>query len=230
MTEYTHKGLAGDSQIYSEQADVYEQFSQAEDFDGLVFNALKPIVQNKTVLDLGCGTGKYLSLLAPYAKEIIGLDAAEDQLRVSREKTSQYNNVTLLAGDITEVDLSQYSFDVIIACWVLPTIRNKDKRLQSINRVMQQLTPNGAFYAVENDSSGFFEKIRNRIPQSTSYNTWLEQEAGFTLFKDFKSRFVFKDAKTAKLVFAKIWGSEVASYITSREIEHNIVIFKSHKT
>ena len=101
------------SDIYYTQADVYEAFSAAEDAAGLALAELLPSIKDKMVLDLGCGTGKYTSLLAPHAEHITGLDAAPAQLEIAKARTKNFTNVDFIKGDAAEVRLT-CTYDVVL--------------------------------------------------------------------------------------------------------------------
>jgi len=69
-----NKNLLKDSNAYYNRNDYYEIFSQAEDGEGKVSNYLKNISKNKIIVDAGCGTGKFLSILEENSKQYIGID------------------------------------------------------------------------------------------------------------------------------------------------------------
>ena len=84
-----HRMMSG-ADIYSEHSLTYELFSRAEDFPNFVGEYLKERLSNKVVLDIGCGTGKYLNLLAPITNEYLGLDCSQEQLMVASKKAIFY--------------------------------------------------------------------------------------------------------------------------------------------
>jgi len=102
------------SEIYYERAEIYDALSEAEDADNKVFDWLLPHITGKTVLDLGCGTGKYLRLFAPHAKHITGLDASEAQLTIAQRKLPDIDNVILVQGDAVSAPLPNPEYEVVI--------------------------------------------------------------------------------------------------------------------
>ena len=56
----TKLNLSEKSKNYYEENDIYELFSIAEDYPNKIYKYLLPKIKNKTILDLGCGTGKFM--------------------------------------------------------------------------------------------------------------------------------------------------------------------------
>ena len=57
----------------------------------------------KTVLEIGCGDGRYLEMLAPIVGEILGIDYAEYLVNVSRNRTKHLDNVKVLQGNAKDL-------------------------------------------------------------------------------------------------------------------------------
>ena len=125
---YVKNSLAEKSEIYYERSEIYEKLCQAEDFEGKVMEFLAPRLSGLRVLDVGCGSGKYVKLLAPVAQWITGVDAALGQLEIARSKTQGMANVDLVLGDAAGAPLIGAPFGAAIACWMLGTIAGERKR------------------------------------------------------------------------------------------------------
>ncbi|KAL0963936.1 hypothetical protein UPYG_G00315550 [Umbra pygmaea] len=65
-------------------------------------------------VDLGCGTGQNTRLLAPYFKEIIGIDVSEGQLEEARAVPG-FNNITYRMGTAEELPFPDGSVDLLTA-------------------------------------------------------------------------------------------------------------------
>lgn len=63
-------------------------------------------------LDLGCGTGLYGDILRSSGRDVIGVDASRDQLRIAA------NREPVVAGDATQLPFRDGSFDDLAAIWV----------------------------------------------------------------------------------------------------------------
>lgn len=216
------------SEIYYEQAAIYDRLSEAEDAANKAFDWLLPHIKGKNLLDLGCGTGKYCELFAPYAQHIKGVDAAEAQLEIAKRKTQNFDNVKLVHGDAAHLDLKDKQYDVVIACWMLGTILDIDKRQNVLKRIENTIAPNGSFFLIENNSSGEFEDIRDKTKASKTYNTWLTDSCGFKPAMTAATFFAFDSTEEAQNIIGSIWGDKVAKRVRKPTINHDIIIF--HKS
>jgi len=222
------RNLMADSSVYASDAELYDLFSTAEDADGKVFTALLPHIQGRSVLDVGCGTGKYVALFAPHARHITGVDAAAAQLAVAKNKNRPLGNVTLVEGDAATAPLPQPAYDVILSTWAIGTILDPAHRQAVLARMYSLLAPGGRIFLVENDLGGDFEEIRgrNNDPQqrTKTYNDFLQAE-GFAVHARIDARFVFASDEAARAVFQRIWGDAAAARVPGHEIGHKIIIF-----
>ncbi len=118
---------------------------------------LPPELEGRTVLDLGCGTGRdvYLAskLVGPHGK-VIGVDMTEEQLAVARKYIySQMErfgysepNVEFLHGyieDLKSVGIEDNSIDVVISNCVINLSPDKEAVFSEISRVLK---PGGELY------------------------------------------------------------------------------------
>jgi len=114
----------------------------AEPLDDLPFY-LQQVDINKSVLELGAGTGRILIPLAAHCKEIVGVDYSADMVERCEAKlrglSSNAIRATMMVGDITHLDLLR-KFDLIIAPY----------------RVMQALE-------TDDEVKGFFDTIRRHL-------------------------------------------------------------------
>lgn len=223
-------GLSEYSVFYKENAPVYEKFSKAEDAPERILKAISPKLKGRTVLDVGCGTGKYIKLLAPHVKAYYGLDISAHQLLIAKKKVYAFKNVKLICADASKMKLPSSFFDVAVAFWAVSPIAGWERKERAIAEVLRTLKHSSSFYLVENGVSGFFEKIRGarRRGETQEYNQWLKKR-GFKVIKRIKTYFEFTSQKEARKVFGKIWGNEVGSQIKTKRVGHNILIFEKRK-
>lgn len=222
--------LSEKSKNYYEENDVYEIFSIAEDYPNKIYECLYPKIKDKIVLDLGCGTGKFMQKFYKDTIKYYGLDLSNEQLNIAKGKVKS-NNVEFICCSAENIPLPDNSVDVIISTWVLGTILEDDRRNQVLNEMKRVLKKDDSIYLVENDIGGEFEEIRNRYPDITrtkEYNDWIESH-GFICNNKFETYFKFDNENQAKNVFANIWGNEIGNKVNSNIIKQNIVIYKYTK-
>ena len=76
-----------------------------------------------TVLDVGCGMGKYLKVVSDHAKEVIGMDLSDALIR-ARELLKGRRNVHLIQGNILSPPVRPGSIDLVYSVGVLHHIPN----------------------------------------------------------------------------------------------------------
>lgn len=105
-------------------------------------HAIAPLHPGETVLDIGCGAGMDLLLAARKVApggHAIGVDMTEAMLdRASACATSAgLHNVDVKLADATALPLPDASVDVVMSNGVLNLVREKDKALGEIWRVLR---------------------------------------------------------------------------------------------
>jgi predicted TPR repeat methyltransferase len=72
----------------------------------------------RRALEVGCGEGVFLKLLAPLCDQVTGSDISEEAIRRAREYCRDVKNVTLEAGNIADRAWKE-PFDLVVATDVL---------------------------------------------------------------------------------------------------------------
>jgi len=102
--------------------------------------------QIKTILEVGCGTGNFTSMLAagyPAAK-IVALDFSPEMIAIARNKTSTPNIEFICAeGEFFLQNGLEKSFDLVVSNGSLQWFSNINKALDNISRI---LTPGGSMF------------------------------------------------------------------------------------
>lgn len=220
--------LSEKSKNYYEENDIYEIFSIAEDYPNKIYECLLPKIKDKIVLDLGCGTGKFMQKFYNETTKYYGLDLSNKQLSIAKRKINS-NSVNFICCSAEDIPLPNNSIDVIISTWVLGTILEVDRRNKVLEEMKRVLKHDGNIYLVENDIGGEFEEIRNRYPdikKTKEYNDWIENN-GFVCENRFETYFKFEDKIQAKNVFTNIWGEEIGNKVNNNIIKQNIIIYKN---
>lgn len=125
-------------------ADEYNVFTDAAN-DKIIdqFVALTGLPPGSKVVDLGCGSGIFTSLLAKRGYIASGVDLSPKLIELAR---SQYPGIAFHVGDIEALDFADGSFDGVMLSGVVHHI--PDARLCA-REVARILRPGGAFYAFD---------------------------------------------------------------------------------
>lgn len=222
--------LSEKSKNYYKENDVYEIFSIAEDYPNKIYEYLLPKIKDKIVLDLGCGTGKFMQKFYKEASKYYGLDLSNEQINIAKKKVNS-SQVQFMCCSAENIPLLDNSLDIIISTWVLGTILETERRNKVLKEMKRVLKKEGNIYLVENDIGGEFEEIRNRYPdirRTKEYNNWIESH-NFNCVNKLETYFKFDNENQAKNVFTNIWGTEIGNKVNSNIIKQNIVIYKYTK-
>ncbi len=114
-------------------------------------------VEPKAILDLGCGTGKFLEcFIKSKTWEIsVGLDFSKKMLEAARERISQ--NTIWLKGDFEALPFVDGSFDLVVSAFTLRSVQSFSVFLKNIKRVLKH---NGKVAFLElTRPTNFFAKI-----------------------------------------------------------------------
>lgn len=111
------------------------------------FKSLLPELQNKAVLDLGCGFGWHCRFAREqHASKVVGVDISEKMLQTAREKTTD-SAITYLQMPIEDIDFPNAQFDVVISSLAFHYIESFEPICK---RIYDCLKPDGTFvFSVE---------------------------------------------------------------------------------
>lgn len=102
--------------------------------------------ERNTVLDLGCGTGTLTELLARRGFDMIGVDNAEEMLRIAMEKRERSGlDILYLLQDMRELELYGTVGAVVSVCDSLNYLLAEEDIVQTFSRVNDYLYPQGIF-------------------------------------------------------------------------------------
>lgn len=103
-----------------------------------------------SAIDLGCGSGVYLTELAALGYQTFGMDLSLEMLTVARAKSSPHS-VGLASGDIETLPYKSGVFDVVFSIGVLGYLHSDERALNEIHRILK---PGGVLLL----------NVRNRYP------------------------------------------------------------------
>lgn len=104
-----------------------------------VLNAIKFFKDNdaKRVLDLGCGTGRYIEELKKAGLEAEGCDMSEKALQITQKA---FPKIVLKRCDMTELEYEDNSFDAVLCNQVIQhgLLKEVKKAIAEIKRVLKK--------------------------------------------------------------------------------------------
>lgn len=114
----------------------------------VTINGIEQLLKGKskdhtyTIIDLGCGHGDILRLVAEYGKkhnykfELIGIDANQDAIDYARELSSNYDNIKFKAIDIFSEAFQKIDYDIVLSTLFLHHFKQEeiDQLLGSISK------------------------------------------------------------------------------------------------
>jgi len=141
------------------------------------------ISPNITVLEIGCGSGAYTSLIAREVGEqgrVYALDIQSTMLKqfrdkLDREENKDIHNVAPILGNAYELPFENHAIDLVCMITVLQEIPD---RLKALKEVMRVLKPKGILAVTEflPDPDYPLKKTTKRIVTSSGFST--EKENG----------------------------------------------------
>jgi len=102
-----------------------------------VLNAVGP-VENKNILEIACGTGRFTVMLAERGADIIGLDISGPMLQQGREKARSAgaaDHLEFMRGDAGRLPFPNDHFDSVIAMRFFHLADTPDEFLAEMRRV-----------------------------------------------------------------------------------------------
>lgn len=137
-------------------------------WDGQIFFDLLKLDKNKTVLEIGVGTGRLAIKTISHCKHFTGIDfspktinRAKENLLGSFENISEINNIKLICADFLEYEFME-KFDVIYSSLTFLHIKEKQK---AINKIAEFLEIGGRFVlSISKEQSSELDYGTRKVP------------------------------------------------------------------
>lgn len=162
------------ARVYDELMDnvPYEEWAQ------FILNLLQDRkITEGLVLELGCGTGKLMTLLGKAGFDMIGVDNSVEMLQIAREKTSQ--DFLYLLQDMREFELYGTVKAVISVCDSVNYITKKEELRKVFQLVNNYLDPEGVFIFDFNTEYKYRELIGETVIAED------REDVGFIWFNEY---------------------------------------------
>ena len=99
-----------------------------------------------TVGDLGCGTGQWSEVLAPFVSKVIAIDSSTAMLKAARQRLSDCDNVQVRRGDLEALPVDDGGLDAATICLVLHHVPDPAAVLRDAARA---LAPGGRLLVID---------------------------------------------------------------------------------
>ncbi len=133
--------------MYQKMARMYDYFMEDVPYEKWVefVRHFTTQTNEKSLLDLGCGTGEISFRLAGDFKNVLGIDLSVDMIQQAKQKNPTVHNIQFEQGDLVHLH-QPVTYDVIISFLdVLNYLRSPDEVKQAFGRIRKHLSPNGVF-------------------------------------------------------------------------------------
>jgi ubiquinone/menaquinone biosynthesis C-methylase UbiE len=139
----------------------------------------------RSVLEVGCGTGRLLPILAQEYETVVGVDLHEEMASLARERTT---HAAVFQADMRTVSLSQ-SFDAVVLFEFMASLLKRENDVHTLfDNCYEHLHPNGILLCeVVNEptvvlpsSTQVFTDDLFRVERTVAREEWLTSEVFMT--------------------------------------------------
>ncbi|WJQ82444.1 class I SAM-dependent methyltransferase [Brevibacillus brevis] len=209
-------------QIYKTQAEQYDLMISRQPSLLAVVEEITPI-KGQDVIDLGAGSGRLTSVLAPHAKSILALDASAAMLEVNAQQLTQagLSNWKTSVADHRNIPADDNTADVIVAGWTVcyltsSEVPNNELNLEKIILEMKRvLRPGGMIVIMETMGTGY--ETPHPPEFLTQYYSLLENKYGFS-HKWIRLDYRFADLEEAERQARFFFGNELADRVVVEKL------------
>lgn len=129
-------------------------------WDGQAFNDKMELNKNKSVLEIGVGTGRLAVRVAPLCGEFCGVDISPKTIDRAKENLAEFANVRLTCADFLSYEFGR-TFDVVYSSLTFMHIKEKQK---AINKVAALLKDGGRFVlSIDKNQDRFIDTGTRKI-------------------------------------------------------------------
>lgn len=153
---------------------TYENFARVYDelMDDVPYeewaNFLEAILKKEKIsgglmLELGCGTGKMMTLMAKKGYDMIGVDNSLDMLQIARERTQDREGFLYLWQDMRSFELYGTVEAIISICDSVNYVTREEELVEVFRLVNNYLEPGGLFIFDFNTEYKYKEVIGEQV-------------------------------------------------------------------
>ncbi len=160
-------------------------------WDGQKFIDKMGLDNNKSVLEIGVGTGRLAVRVAPLCGEFLGIDISPKTVERAMENLIGQSNAGLICGDFLTFEFSQ-KFDVVYSSLTFMHVEEKQK---AVNKVFDLLNDGGRFVlSIDKNQDGFIDTGTRKItvfPDTPSEMEKYIENSGLTVLERYETEFAY---------------------------------------
>lgn len=173
-------------------------------------------LRKKTVLDMGCGSGRFTAALARLGpKKVFGVDIGDQGIKIGKKlcKKFKLKNVVFKKSSVLKLPFKSESFDFVFCKGVL---HHTGSLLKSLNEFERLIKPNGFGYLYLYGKGGIFWYSRKKMRQ---------------IMKNIPNKFAINVLKlygmpAERTVFVDSWYVPIEEHVSKQFLEN---FFKKKK-
>jgi ubiquinone/menaquinone biosynthesis C-methylase UbiE len=140
-----------------------EWYSKYYDKKGLEAKKILEHVKNKSVLEVGCGTGRVSFQIAKHVKQMTCIDTSKECIEFCREKGRKLKNVKFISMDVKNISKLNKKYNIILSTWL--GLHNIKENKRVINNFYNLLKNNGKLIVIEAHPDSEYVKILDIVTQ-----------------------------------------------------------------
>ena len=158
-------------------------------WDGPEFIDKMCLDENKSVLEVGVGTGRLAIRVAPLCGEFCGIDISPKTIERAQENLAGLRNISLICGDFLSYGFDR-SFDVIYSSLTLMHMEDKQR---AIDKIAGLLTCEGRLVlSIDKNPSEYIDTGERKIkvyPDKSDATAGYIKTAGLTILDQYDTEF-----------------------------------------
>ncbi len=148
-------------------------FQNREMEQPIMFELVPVDLNGKKLLDIGCGPGIHIKEYVERGAECIGIDLSNEMIKLAKNYCPQ---AKFESGNVYDLKFDNDSFDILTASFVIDHVRDLDKAVKEIKRVLKRgglfifSIPHPITYMFRDSERGTFIPSNSYFDNKTVYH------------------------------------------------------------